>query len=201
MAFFAWCFPEVGPYHTFLGSTVGFLYEPLGPTVGQLHTHTHKKRRDKKDKCSKKCSGRWVWLKLTELLKRGCVRRSRGTLEGGWIWAFFITRSARRIRSTVLNWPELNKWRQKFSHWQHSRSRGFKWFNWKWLLLIRNELSLIKETVQRGESLIVFPSTPLIRSPHNLLHFSPNWNGAFQERAGPGGPECFTTYRLLKCCW
>ena len=36
MAFFAWCFPEVGPYHTFLGSTVGFLYEPLGPTVGQL---------------------------------------------------------------------------------------------------------------------------------------------------------------------
>ena len=31
-----WCFPGVGPYHTFLGSTVGFFYEPLGPTVGQL---------------------------------------------------------------------------------------------------------------------------------------------------------------------
>ena len=31
-----WCFLGVGPYHTFLGSTVGFLYEPLGPTVGQL---------------------------------------------------------------------------------------------------------------------------------------------------------------------
>ena len=33
MAFVAWCFPRVGPYHTFLGSTVGFLSEPLGPTV------------------------------------------------------------------------------------------------------------------------------------------------------------------------
>ena len=140
----------------------------------------------------------WLWLSYQrEVASEEVEGLSR---EGGY-GAFFIKRSARRIRSTVLNWPELNKWRQKFSHWQHSRSRGFKWFNWKWLLLIRNELSLIKETVQRGESLIVFPSTPFIRSPHNLLLFSPNWNGAFQERAGPGGPECFTTYRLLKCCW
>ena len=82
MAFRAWYFPGVGPYHTFLGSTVGFLSELLGPTVEQLQLpHPQKKRKKKTN-----VQGRWAWLKLTELLKRGCVRRSRGTLEGGWIW-------------------------------------------------------------------------------------------------------------------
>ena len=52
MAFGAWCFPGVGPYHTFLGSTVGFLSEPLGPTVEQLQLPHPQKERKKKDKCS-----------------------------------------------------------------------------------------------------------------------------------------------------
>ena len=79
MAFGAWCFPGVGPYHTFLGSTVGFLSEPLGPTVEQLQLpHPQKKRKKKTN-----VQGRWAWLKLTELLKRGCVRRSRGRVDMG----------------------------------------------------------------------------------------------------------------------
>ena len=60
MAFFAWCFPEVGPYHTFLGSTVGFLYEPLGPTVGQLQLPPpppHTKKKGQKGQMFDKCSG------------------------------------------------------------------------------------------------------------------------------------------------
>ena len=97
-----------------------------------------------KKNCPTNARGRRSWLKLTGLLKRGWVKRRR--IKG-------------RIRSTELKWPELNKWRQKFRPWQHSRSRGFKWFHWKWLLLVRNELSLIRKTLQRGESLI--PSRPL----------------------------------------
>ena len=79
MAFGAWCFPGVGPYHTFLGSTVGFLSEPLGPTVEQLQLPHPQKERKKKTNVQ----GRWAWLKLTELLKRGCVRRSRGRVDMG----------------------------------------------------------------------------------------------------------------------
>ena len=52
MAFAAWCFPGVGPYHTFLGSTVGFLYEPLGPTVGQLQLPPTPPQKKLPDKCS-----------------------------------------------------------------------------------------------------------------------------------------------------
>ena len=80
MAFGAWCFPGMGPYHTFLGSTVGFLSEPLGPTVEQLQLpHPPPQKRQKKTNVQ----GRWAWLKLTELLKRGCVRRSRGRVDLG----------------------------------------------------------------------------------------------------------------------
>ena len=84
MAFGAWCFPGVGPYHTFLGSTVGFLSEPLGPTVGQLQLPP----RPKKGKCLTNARGRWEWLKLTKLLRRGwmCQKKakdSRGRVDIG----------------------------------------------------------------------------------------------------------------------
>ena len=49
MASGAWCFPGVGPYHTFLGSTVGFLSEPLGPTVEQLQLPHPPKKRKKRE--------------------------------------------------------------------------------------------------------------------------------------------------------
>ena len=98
----------------------------------------------------------WKWLSY---FKREVVsEEGEGLSREGGYGAFFITRSARRIRSTVLNWPQLNKWRQKYRPRQHSRSRKFKGFNWKWLLLVRNEL-LIRKTLQRGESLIL--SRPL----------------------------------------
>ena len=110
IAFGAWCFPGVGPYHTFLGSTVWFLYEPLGPTVGQLQLpppRPHKKKKKKKDKCSTNARWRWAWLKLTELLKRGCVRRSRGTLEEGWIWGIFLSREV-CVQLDRQCWTDLN---------------------------------------------------------------------------------------------
>ena len=107
-----------------------------------------------------KCSGEMGMVEIDWAIKERLNVSEEGeglSREGGY-GAFFITRSARRIRSTVLNWPQLNKWRQKYRPRQHSRSRKFKGFNWKWLLLVRNEL-LIRKTLQRGESLIV--SRPL----------------------------------------
>ena len=96
MAFVAWCFLGVGSYHTFLGSTVGFLSEPLGPTVGQLQLPPLPPPKKRKKRTN--VQGRWAWLKLTELLRRGCVRRIRGTLEGGWIWGIIYH----------VKWTDLN---------------------------------------------------------------------------------------------
>ena len=167
IAFGTWCFPEVGTYHTSLGSTVGFLNEPLDPTEGQLQLPPPLPSPPQRN-CPTNAQGRRSWLKLTGLLKRGWVKRRR--IKG-------------RIRSTELNWPELNKWRQKFRPWRHSRSRGFKWFHWKWLLLVRNELSLIRKTLQRGESLI--PSRPLHLWYTWFVTFFSKLKWGLQGKSGP----------------
>ena len=158
MAFGAWCFPRVEPYHTFLGYT-GVFEWTARPHRGAIAASLPPPP-PKKGQMFDKCSGEMGMVEIDWAIKERLNASEAGerlSREGGY-GAFFITRSARRIRSTVLNWPELNKWRQKFRPWQHSRSREFKWFKWKWLLLVRNEL-LIRKTLQRGESLIV--SRPL----------------------------------------
>ena len=151
-----WCCPGMGPYHSFLSFTVGFFYEPLGrPHSGAIAASPVQKKKKEITTARQMLGGDgngWNWLSY---FKREVVsEEGEGLSREGGYGAFFITRSVRRIRSTVLNWPQLNKWRQKYRPRQHSRSRKFTGFNWKWLLLVRNEL-LIRKTLQRGESLIL----------------------------------------------
>ena len=116
IAFGTWCFTRVKPYHSFLGSTVWFLYEPLGPTVGQLQLSNPPppppapptKKKKKKDKCSiDKCSGEMGMVDIDwaikERLRQKKSRDSRGTVDMG----HFLSREV-RVEIDRQCWTDLN---------------------------------------------------------------------------------------------
>ena len=62
---------------------------------------------NKKGQMFYKCSGEMGMVELTELWKRGCVRGSQGTLEGGWAWGNFLSRKI-RVELDRQCWTDLN---------------------------------------------------------------------------------------------